>query len=169
MQEDGQSKQRRQNKDCYNKKKLKYMAGMGKRMREMLAAGGSVFALYVFFFISGIGCPIKFLTGISCMGCGMTRAWRQLLQFHIREAFAYHPLVLVPIPAAFLFLFQEKFYETKRKKSCYQWMVAVMIMAFAVVYAIRLLQTGDDIVVFRPKQGFIYKLLRIILAVCMKM
>lgn len=41
---------------------------------------------------TGIGCPIKFMTGISCPGCGMTRAWLEALQLHLSVALAYHPL-----------------------------------------------------------------------------
>ena len=40
----------------------------------------------------GITCPIKYITGISCAGCGMTRAWIALLHFDINTAFMYHPL-----------------------------------------------------------------------------
>ena len=41
---------------------------------------------------TGIGCPIKFLTGISCPGCGMTRAWLSALALDFGHAIAYHPL-----------------------------------------------------------------------------
>ena len=41
---------------------------------------------------TGIGCPIKFLTGISCPGCGMTRAWLSALSLNFQQALAYHPL-----------------------------------------------------------------------------
>ena len=41
----------------------------------------------------GITCPIKYITGISCAGCGMTRAWIALLHFDINTAFMYHPLL----------------------------------------------------------------------------
>ena len=29
----------------------------------------------ILLYVTGIGCPIKFWTGVSCPGCGMTRAW----------------------------------------------------------------------------------------------
>ncbi len=48
----------------------------------------------------GVGCPIKFATGVSCPGCGMTRAWLAFLSLHLAEAVAYHPLFWT-VPVAF--------------------------------------------------------------------
>lgn len=42
--------------------------------------------------IYGNNLPYKYITGISCAGCGMTRAWIALLHFDINTAFMYHPL-----------------------------------------------------------------------------
>ena len=50
--------------------------------------------------ILGIGCPVKALTGVSCPGCGMTRAWLSLLALRLPEALSYHPLFWMP-PVAF--------------------------------------------------------------------
>ena len=125
---------------------------IGGKLKEWLVAAGAIFLLYVFFFVSGIGCPIKFLTGVSCMGCGMTRAWRALLQLHFRQAFAYHPLVLLPVPAAAVFFFKEKIHP-----KCYQTLVYLIIAAFVVTYIVRMVQQGDTVVVFAPKEGFLYR------------
>ena len=60
----------------------------------------ALFTIAVFYLILesvfGITCPILFLTGISCAGCGMSRAWIALLHFNIHEAFMYHPLFFLP-------------------------------------------------------------------------
>ncbi|MDE7047571.1 MAG: DUF2752 domain-containing protein, partial [Lachnospiraceae bacterium] len=47
----------------------------GKELCNLLSAIAAVLMVYGLFTVLGIGCPIKFITGISCMGCGMTRAW----------------------------------------------------------------------------------------------
>ena len=52
-----------------------------------------IFFVYGVLTILGIGCPIKYLTGISCAGCGMTRAWRCVLKLDFARAFSYHPLL----------------------------------------------------------------------------
>lgn len=55
----------------------------------------------------GITCPIKYITGISCAGCGMTRAWIALLHFDVNTAFIYHPLFFLPPVALIIFLLRK--------------------------------------------------------------
>ena len=51
----------------------------------------------VFQKILQIGCPIRYLTGINCPGCGMTRAYIALWHGNFKAALANHPLfMLVP-------------------------------------------------------------------------
>lgn len=42
--------------------------------------------------ISGVGCIFRFTTGVPCPGCGMTRAYTELLRGEVAAALAYHPL-----------------------------------------------------------------------------
>ena len=63
-----------------------------------------ILALYTVLAIAGIGCPIKFMTGISCPGCGMTRAWLSVLHIDFGSAFAFHPLFWI-LPVVFLIIF----------------------------------------------------------------
>ena len=66
--------------------------------KELICAVTAVVVLYTAMESIGITCPIKFITGISCVGCGMSRAWMAFLHLDIAKAFAYHPLFwLVPI------------------------------------------------------------------------
>ena len=69
-----------------------------KALKEEIAALAVIAVFYMVLQGLGISCPIKFVTGISCAGCGMTRAWKVLL-FHgdFRQAFYYHPLFLLPV------------------------------------------------------------------------
>ena len=109
-------------------------------------------AFYAVIELAGVTCPIRWLTGISCAGCGMSRAWLSLLRGDLAAAFAYHPLVLLPIPAALLFLFRKKLPR---------WIawggLAVIVAAFCVVYGIRMLSPEDTIVVFEPREGLIWR------------
>ncbi len=43
-------------------------------------------------------CPFRFLTGLTCPGCGTTRALHQILHGHIFTAFTLNPLLLIAIP-----------------------------------------------------------------------
>lgn len=78
-----------------------------KALKEEIAALAVIAVSYMILQGLGISCPIKFVTGISCAGCGMTRAWKALL-FHgdFRQAFYYHPLFLLPVGFLALYLFK---------------------------------------------------------------
>lgn len=73
------------------------VASLGSTLLPFVACIGVAIALHV----TGIGCPIKFVTGVSCPGCGMTRAWLSALGGRLDLALAYHPLFWV-LPLVFL-------------------------------------------------------------------
>lgn len=130
-------------------------------MSELIMSIIAIIALYGVFSIVGIGCPIKFLTGISCAGCGMTRAWKCLLTGKIEEAFDYHPLVLLPL----LFVI---FYTQKKKipQKLYDRIVIVMAILFLIVYVARMLNQNDLIVEFDIKNGFLFLIFNFLGEVC---
>lgn len=98
------------------------------------------------------GCPIRQLTGISCAGCGMTRAWLRLLTLQWEAAFACHPLVLAP--AVFVvFHILRRFGHEKLAN----WVNAVLVLLFVAVYLIRILNPQDTIVTFAPQDGLIWR------------
>lgn len=45
-----------------------------------------------------IGCFFRYITGVPCPGCGMTRAHLAVLRLDFQEAFFYHPLWFLPLP-----------------------------------------------------------------------
>ncbi len=116
-----------------------------------------IFVLVILFlYITGIGCPIKFVSGISCPGCGLTRAWLAFLHLDIKGAFYYHPLFfLVP------FIIVLVICKDRVNKRVYNILMCLMIMAYVIIYAIRLLQ-GSDIVVFKPYDNILFRLIRAI-------
>jgi hypothetical protein len=65
----------------------------------LIALGG----LYLYFFEPGKtgffpSCPFRMLTGLSCPGCGVTRALHQIVHGHFAVAFMLNPLFLISIP-----------------------------------------------------------------------
>lgn len=69
---------------------------MNKRLIAAAIAGAVVITAYK--------CPIKYLTGFSCPGCGMTRALIMMF-YDMKGAFYMHPLfpaAAASIPAAFI-------------------------------------------------------------------
>ena len=123
--------------------------------KEQVTAILAVVLFYGVLQLVGITCPIKFITGISCPGCGMTRAWLSLLlRGDLEAAFHYHPLFWILIPGVPLFLYRHRFPEMTRKAASY-----MLILLFFAVYAFRMASPENTIVVFRPEDGLIGRIL----------
>lgn len=59
-------------------------------------------------------CPIKAIIGISCPGCGMTRALISAFCFDFSNAFNYHPLFPLII-IELIYLFFRKSFKVNQK------------------------------------------------------
>ena len=127
--------------------------------RRDISALAGIVLLYVALEAFGVTCPILFLTGISCAGCGMSRAWLSLLRGDLAAAFAFHPLFWLPVPAAALLLFQRRL-----PKRVFRWGIGVVCALFLLVYLVRLLWLEDPVAVCEPSQGLIGRLVSGILA-----
>ena len=76
------------------------------------------------------GCIYKRLLGITCPGCGLTRAYKSLIHGDIKQAFYYHPLFwTIPI-IGYIGIFTPK-NESK--------LLLFFIILFVIVYIIRIL------------------------------
>lgn len=100
------------------------------------------------------GCPIKYFTGISCPGCGMTRAWIAVLHLDFAKAFTCHPL-FPTVPLIILAFFFDDWIDFKK----YRWAVILLAILFLLVYLIRIIWFPDDIVSFSPETGFFWRLI----------
>lgn len=114
---------------------------------------GALFLIYMVFILSGISCPIKFLTGISCAGCGMTRACISALKLDFATAFYYHPLwISLPFTAFFLIYF-----KLKNNNKAFDTTLLIFSLAMIGVYLYRMIFLDGNIVVFKPADSFVYK------------
>ena len=114
-----------------------------------------IFLLYLILNLFGMGCPIKFFTGISCPGCGMTRSVWAAMRFQFQEAFYYHPLFfLVPI-IFILFLFEYRFNPRFIK---YAW--SIILSVFILTYIIRLTLPQNVVVYIDIYEGFMLKFIQ---------
>lgn len=83
------------------------------------------------------GCPIRRFWGVSCPGCGMTRACVALLRLDFLAAAAYHPLVFVLIPGLLYFIFRELLpFSLSRKAETI--LLAAFMVALVAVYCYRM-------------------------------
>lgn len=62
-------------------------------------------------------CLFKFITGHECWGCGITRAFNELFQFHLKEAYAYNPRIVIVAPLLFVAWLQTLHNYIKRKQN----------------------------------------------------
>lgn len=123
--------------------------------KELICAVTAVVVLYTAMESIGITCPIKFITGISCAGCGMSRAWMAFLQLDIAKAFAYHPLfLLVPIAVIVLLC------KSKINIKIYKIFMFTIVAAFVIVYMYRMIWGEGDIVVFKPRDSIIWRIIK---------
>ena len=124
-----------------------------KKNRDIL---GFFLALCVYFalaIIFSLPCPIKYTTGVSCPGCGMTRALISLVRLDFESALYYHPLVfLLPFAAALLCIFTaKKMFKTRRY---FVYAAAALLIA---VYLYRFLILKSEVLVFAPEESVFAK------------
>lgn len=113
----------------------------------------TILVFYVLFALLGIGCPIRFITGISCASCGMTRAYMELFHGRVLQAFHYHPLFWM-IPLLGLLLWKRK----QLPEKVFQIILGVVIGMFLLVYVIRLVVCNDTVVTIDIKHGIFFRI-----------
>ena len=78
----------------------------------------------------GWNCPIKYLTGVPCPGCGLSRALAALLRLDFRTALRFHPMVFVLPPVVLYALFGKKpLFGSKNLERMLLWSVIVLDIA----------------------------------------
>lgn len=119
----------------------------------------TIILVYAFFYYVGIGCPIRFLTGVSCAGCGMTRAYIQAAHLDFRSAMHFHPLFWIPPVYILYCAFIKRHLKTRHDN-----MVSFLLISlFLLVYICRLTIVRSDILAFNPSNGAIWKINKIII------
>lgn len=126
-----------------------------EKIKRFVPLAFATLPLLVFYFV--FGCPIKFFTGVSCLGCGMSRAAISLLSFDVQQAVCYHPLIfLMPVTAVILLL------RNRLPKKLLTIIFVVVAVMFVVVYVYRMVFLNSDVVCFAPEEGFMYKVIKFI-------
>lgn len=122
---------------------------------EVITSVAAVVVLYVILESFGVTCPIKYITGISCAGCGMSRAWIALLHFNIHEAFMYHPLFFLPPVVVIVMLLKSKI-----NIKFYKIFMFTIAGAFVIVYLYRMFIGDGNVVVFEPQNNIVFRIIR---------
>lgn len=128
-------------------------AGLNTTRRRNIEALAAIGLFYLGLEAMGITCPILFVTGVSCAGCGMSRAWMALLRLDVAAAFRYHPLFWLPMPAAVGLLLRRRIPDKVWKA-----LAVLVCVLFLGTYLARLLSPEDEIVVWDPARGLLYRI-----------
>lgn len=117
----------------------------------------AITALVLTMWIFNIPCPIKHITGISCAGCGMSRAVLSALSLDFAAAFAYHPLWIIVLPSIVAIVI----IGAKGKRRAATISLICLAALFLAVWMVRLI-AKDSVVAFDTENSVISKLINII-------
>ncbi len=112
-------------------------------MRQLLIKHAVIFAILTVFILilvtTGIGCPIRAVTGIPCPGCGITRALLAAMRLQWRSAFSLHPLFPLALPFLFCAVHANApFLRGRARPFVVVFLVCCTLLFFA-IYALRML------------------------------
>ncbi|NLK93861.1 MAG: DUF2752 domain-containing protein [Clostridiales bacterium] len=104
---------------------------MKKNNYKLIIIMSSILAMSIYT-IFDMKCLVKTYLGIPCLGCGMTRAWIEAINFNFYKAFYYHPLFIMPIFMLILVLLSDKI---SIKSNIIIW--SIIIILFIITYIVR--------------------------------
>ena len=114
------------------------MSQGGRWFAALVFAAGAVAALLLRIFdpaTSGVfpPCPVRYLTGWYCPGCGSLRAIHQLLHGNLQAAWAMNPLAVILLPFLLYGLASHVLLEFRGRGLPQTFLPAVWIRALCVV------------------------------------
>ena len=119
----------------------------------------SVF-VFIIFFLSMIGiycCPIRYIFGLCCPTCGITRAVINVLQLNFSQAFYYHmfwPFFLIGFIIYILCEFE--MIKISKKKIL---LIACIFSFMNIIYYFYRLFGNSNVIYFDFTQSLIYKII----------
>ena len=122
-------------------RRVRAIRDMARFCVAMLMAG-------VLLHVSHVGCPIKFVTGVSCPGCGMTRAWLSVVHGDVHQAVAYHPLFWT-VPFVMALVIADPGVRSPWARTA----VVLLVLVFVTVWLIRLLLPHDALILTGANYG----------------
>lgn len=125
-------------------------------IRHLLMIGG---LLLIIFFIWK--CPLRYLAGIPCPCCGMTRSFMSLLRLDIRTSLWQHPLLL-PTGFAIWYLIHRNVLPDKYKfaPKTEKILGVVLLVLLLALYIYRIGFEPDGIIKINLDDGWLFKIMR---------
>lgn len=128
---------------------------MKKKLKECGIIVLTIFVAIVVLYISDIGCVVRYMTGIPCPGCGMSRACVSLLMLDFEKAFRYHPMVYA------LPIFVIAYLWARRKGKRGSTVLWIGGICFVVTYLARVLVLKDPVLEIDIMSGRIWRTVRL--------
>jgi hypothetical protein len=105
-------------------------------------------------------CIFKYIFGIPCPSCGMTRAYLSLLRLDIHKAFFYHPLFII-IPIILIVIIISKYKNISLSKLRMFWYLTGI--TFILVWIIRMFMYFPNVEPMKyTKKSYLYIIINII-------
>lgn len=82
-------------------------------------------------------CPMVFLTGFPCPGCGLTRAGIHVLRFEFAAAWQIHPFIFAVIGLAAVFA-AERYFLKREEMRVTMWCAVMVIVSLILFYIYRM-------------------------------
>ncbi len=115
------------------------------------------FVIALTVYASTFGCVLRRVTGISCPGCGLTRAYLACFRLELAEAFSFHPLFLI-LPPYVLYMLHRLVFNFPGSQRLTITLTAVMTALLLVVWLIRL-ALRDPVVAFCQEESLLYDII----------
>jgi Protein of unknown function (DUF2752) len=120
------------------------LSELANRRLSVVAIWGLLIAGSVYLFIFEPGktglfppCLFRLCTGLTCPGCGSTRALHQLVHGHIEAAFLLNPLLMLALPVLFFALLRHSSFAFRGKTprpnalpAAYIYLIFVVVLSF---------------------------------------
>lgn len=125
----------------------------------------SITLIYIFLFLILLlviltiyHCPLKYIFGISCPTCGLTRAMIYFFKMDFLNAFHYHAFWPVVVVGSILYiLYITKIIKINQKKTIL--ILCIIICLLNLIYYFWRLFNNSDIVYFDFTESLIYKII----------
>lgn len=109
------------------------------RTAAILLVAGCAYGILLHYTGIGLVCPVRFVTGLKCPGCGVTHMWLALMRLDFAAAFMANPALFLSAPLLMIIFipYLAGYIRTgSRQMSSWQNTVLWICITFLVLYGI---------------------------------